>query len=106
MIGVENTKGEGSLRFVEGRGVPAYPQKLAIPLDPFGIFCARTELHVNIVSSVDVDNENNINLRVLGWTGGVFVTDVERVTQIAQSYPLEKPSIPDLGEREKWLFGG
>ena len=83
MIGVENAEGECGPRFFEGRGVPAHPQKLAIPFDPFGIFCAHTELHVDIVSSVDVDNENNINLRVLGWTDGVLVTDVECVTQIA-----------------------
>ena len=82
MIGVENAEGKCSPQFFEGRGVPAYPQKLVIPFNPFGIFCARTELHVDIVSSVDVDNKNNITLQVLGWTDGALVTDVECVTQI------------------------
>ena len=48
MIGVKDVEGERSPWFTEGCGVPAYPQKLTIPLDPLGIFCARTELYVDI----------------------------------------------------------
>ena len=82
MIDVENAEGESSPRFFEGCRAPAHPQKLVIPFNPFGIFCACTELHIDIVSFIDVDNENNINLQVLGWTDGMLMTDVECVTQI------------------------
>ena len=82
VIGVENVEGERSPWSIEGCGVPAYPQKLVIPLDPFGIFCACTELHVDIVSSVGIDHENNTNLRVHRRTNGMLVTDVEYVTQV------------------------
>ena len=80
MIGVKNVKGERSPWFAEEHGVPPYPQKLVILRDPFGIVFACTKLHVDVVSSVDIDNENDMNLRVLRRTNSVLVTDVERVT--------------------------
>ena len=80
VIGVKNVEGERSPWFAKGRRVPPYPQKLAILRDPFGIVFAHTKLHVDIVSSVDIDNENDMNLRVLRRTNSVLVTNVECVT--------------------------
>lgn len=83
MVGVENAEGERGSWFTEGRGVPPYPQKLAVNLDPFGILRTCTELHVDVVSPVDVNYKNNLSLRARGRTNGVLMTNVEYVTQVA-----------------------
>ena len=101
VIGVENAEGESGPWFIERCRVPPYPQKLTIHLDPFGILCTYTELHVDVASSVDVDYKNSLSLCARGWTTGVLVTNVECVTQVAQGCPLEKACTPDLGEHEK-----
>ena len=63
MIGVENVERECGLGFLEGRGVPAHPQKLAIPLNPPSILCTFTELDIDVVRSIDVNDKNNLRLR-------------------------------------------
>jgi hypothetical protein len=64
VVGVKNVEGERGLRLLKGCGVPAYPQELAIPLDPPGILRARTKLHVDTVNSVGVDHENDLSFRI------------------------------------------
>lgn len=106
MIGVENIERERGFRLLEGCGVPAYPQKLAVLLDPLGILRTRTELHVDVVDSIDVDHKNDLGSRVQGWTGGVLVTNIEAVTQIFERRPLKTTAAPDLMENEKGTFEG
>jgi hypothetical protein len=62
VIGVENIECERSPWFIEGCGIPAYPQKLAILLNPFGVLRTRTELHVDVVGSVNVNYKNDSGL--------------------------------------------
>lgn len=77
VVGVENVERERGLWLLEGRGVPTHSQKLAVPLDPFGILCTFTELDVDVVRSVDVDDKNNLRLRARRRTSSMLVTDVE-----------------------------
>jgi hypothetical protein len=60
VIGVEKIEGERSLWLLERRGVPIDAQELAILLDPSWILRARTKLHVEMMYSVDVDNEKGL----------------------------------------------
>ena len=82
MVGVENVKRERGLWLLEERGVPAYTQKLAIPLNPAGILCTYTELDVDVVCSINV-NDKDLRLLDRRRTSGVLMTDVEGVAQVA-----------------------
>ena len=64
VVGVEDVKCERRLRSLKRCGVPAYTQKLAIVLDPFGTLRARTKLHVDVVNPVDVNHKDGLRFRV------------------------------------------
>jgi len=64
MIGVEDVKRECGLRSLEGRGVPAHTQELAILFDPLSILCACAKLDVDMVNSVHVDHDDDLRFRV------------------------------------------
>ena len=83
VIGVQDVEGKRGLRFSEGCRVPAYPQKLAILLNPLGILRTGAKLHVDMLGSVDVNYKDNSRLRVRRWTRTVLVADAEGVTQVA-----------------------
>jgi len=61
VIGVENIEREHSFRSLKRRGVPAYPQKLAVLFNPLSVLRARTKLHVDTVSSIGVNHEDDLS---------------------------------------------
>lgn len=110
MIGVEEVERECCLRSLEGRGVPAHAQKLAIFFDPLCSLCARAKLDTNVVNSVDIDDEDVLGFRGRGRARSVLMTKIEAVPQVFEGCPFKETSVPDLNKHEKgsseggWLY--
>jgi len=63
VVRIEDVERERRLWLLERRGVPAYAQELAIALNPSRCPCTSTELYIDVVNSVDIDDEHELSFR-------------------------------------------
>ena len=78
VICVEEVKRKRGLGPAEGGGVPSHPQQLTVVFNPIRVLCTSTELDINVVRAVGIDDEDLFENGFWRWTRYVLVADVER----------------------------
>jgi hypothetical protein len=98
--GVKEVESERRFGSIERRGIPTHPQKLAVMFYPAGAPLTSAELDVQMMRTIEVNDEDGLLKRPSGRTRGVLVTNVEAETQFEKADTLIKTVFPYLPSRQ------